>query len=557
VAASWIDERSAAARGELPTTPVHFQNCESLACGGVLLLVPFLLETGLLSFKNHYQELDSGYYYIDAIVLLLAFMYLCRIKNPEQLKTINPGDFGKLLGLDRVPEAKCLRKKLKQICQQHKSAQWNMELAKEWSWAEKNEFYYIDGHIQVYHGYKASLGKKHVSRQKLCLPGVQEFWINNAQGMPYFYVCGQVNEKLQQMIEEKIVPQLLDQMHTNKAIDSETPVLTIVFDREAYSPVFFGQLWENHQVAVITYRKNVKDQWPVDDFSKTKVEIEGVETIMSLAEKSVELDGVHLREIRRLTKSGHQTSIITTHAKLSIEQVALYMFSRWSQENFFRYMRQDYDFDKIAQYTTDQIDNEFVVVNPAHNKVDYQLKKTREKIARRKAKLYVLIEENVNSDLDQTPKALRKQQKIKEELVSLEHQEGQLINQRHNIPHRIKVEDMGENRYNQLNLESKLFRNIIKMICYRAETSFATLLSSDYKKAATEKRALAKNLIKTPADIEVDPINKRLNVTLYSQTTPRYNKAVDKLCEVLNKSSTNFPGTDLRLYYKTPTEQFT
>lgn len=557
MAASWIDERSAAARGELPTTPVHFQNCESVANGGVLLLVPFLLETGLLSFKNHYQELESGYYYIDAIVLLLAFMYLCRIKNPEQLKTINPGDFGKLLGLDRVPEAKCLRKKLKQICQQHKSTKWNMELAKEWSSGEQNEFYYIDGHVQVYHGYKARLGKKHVSRQKLCLPGVQEFWINNAQGMPYFYVCGKVNEKLQQMIEQQIVPQLLDQMYTNKPVDLNTPVLTIVFDREAYSPGFFGQLWENHRVAVITYRKNVNDQWPVSDFNENIVEIEGVETTMSLAEKSVKLDGVPLREIRRLTKSGHQTSIITTHTKLSIQQVALYMFSRWSQENFFRYMRQDYDFDKISQYTIDQIDEEFVVVNPAHKKADYQLKKTREKIARRKAKLYNLIEKNVNSNLDQTPKLLRKQQQIKEELTSLEQKEGQLIDQRKKTPHRIKVEDMGDNRYNQLRHESKLFRNIIKMICYRAETSFATLLSAEYKKAATEKRALAKNLINTTVDIEVDHAKRKLFVTLYSQTTPRYNKAVDKLCEVLNKSNTNFPGTDLRLCYKTSTNHFT
>jgi len=521
------------------------------------LLVPFLLETGLLSFKNHYQELDSGYYYIDAIVLLLAFMYLCRIKNPEQLKTINPGDFGKLLGLDRVPEAKCLRKKLKQICEQHKSTKWNMELAKEWSSGEQNEFYYIDGHVQVYHGYKARLGKKHVSRQKLCLPGVQEFWINNSQGMPYFYVCGQVNEKLQQMIEQKIVPQLLDQMHTTPPIDLNTPVLTIVFDREAYSPSFFGQLWQNHQVAVITYRKNVKNQWLQSDFSESTMEIEGVETTISLAEKAIELDGVPLREIRRLTSNGHQTSILTTHQGLTISQVALYMFSRWSQENFFRYMRQDYDFDKIAQYTTDQIDNDFVVVNPAHNKANYQLKKIRERIARRKAKLYTLMEENVNSDLDQTPKMLRKQQQIKEELVSQEQQEGQLIDQRKKIPHRVKVEDMGENRYNQLNQESKLFRNIIKMICYRAETSFATLLSSEYKKAATEKRALAKNLIKTPVDIEVDTINKRLKVTLYSQTTPRYNKAVDKLCGVLNKSNTNFPGTDLCLYYQTTTKTFT
>lgn len=129
-------------------------------------------------------------------------MYLCRIKNPEQLSAINPGEFGKLLGLDRIPEAKCLRKKLKDIGNQQKSSEWNMELAKEWSSGEQNEFYYIDSHVQVYHGHQAHLGKKYVSRQKLCLPGVQEFWVNNADGMPYFYVCGQVNEKLQQMIEE-------------------------------------------------------------------------------------------------------------------------------------------------------------------------------------------------------------------------------------------------------------------------------------------------------------------------------------------------------------------
>lgn len=510
-----------------------------------------------MSFKNHYQELDSGYYYIDAIVMLLAFMYLCRIKNPEQLRAINPGEFGKLLGLDRIPEAKCLRKKLKDIGDQQKSSEWNMELAKEWSSGEQNEFYYIDGHIQVYHGHKAHLGKKHVSRQKLCLPGVQEFWINNAQGMPYFYVCGQVNEKLQQMIGEQIVPTLLEQMPIPEIDTPHTPKITIVFDREAYSPHFFAQLWQEHQVAVITYRKNVKDQWPESDFSEKTVELEGTEIKMSLAEKPIVLDKVALREIRRLSKNGHQTSILTTHPELTITQVALYMFSRWSQENFFRYMRQDYDFDKMAQYTVNQIDNDLVVVNPAYNKLEYQIKKTREKISRRKALLYSMIEENVNSELDQTPKMVQKQQQIEEDLATFKQEEQQLLDQRKQTKHRVKVEDMGDNRYNQLHLESKYFRNIIKMICYRAETSFANLLSANYKKAPTEKRALAKSLINTPVDIKVDQENQRLMVSVYTQSTPRYNKAVDEFCQILNASKTKFPGTDLHLFYKTATKHFT
>ncbi|MDT9288295.1 putative transposase, partial [Limnospira sp. PMC 1298.21] len=93
------EERAAAARGELEATPIVFGNYESLPFGGVLFLVPFLIETGLLSFRNHYRELDPGYYYIDVIVMTSAFMYLCRIENPEQFKKISPGDFGKLLGL--------------------------------------------------------------------------------------------------------------------------------------------------------------------------------------------------------------------------------------------------------------------------------------------------------------------------------------------------------------------------------------------------------------------------------------------------------------------------
>jgi len=59
--------------------------------------------------------------------------------------------------------------------------------------------------------------------------------------------------------------------------------------------------------------------------------------------------------------------------------VAIHMFSRWTQENFFQYMRQDYDFDRLLQYAVEQIDEDFMVVNPEYNNNAYYLKKTREK----------------------------------------------------------------------------------------------------------------------------------------------------------------------------------
>jgi hypothetical protein len=79
-------------------------------------------------------------------------MYLCRINNPEQLRDIGPGEFGKLLGLDRIPEAGCLRARLKQIIRQNRSEQWGMAQAKKWVKSEGTTIYYIDGHAKVYCG---------------------------------------------------------------------------------------------------------------------------------------------------------------------------------------------------------------------------------------------------------------------------------------------------------------------------------------------------------------------------------------------------------------------
>ena len=510
IAANWIEERAAASQGKLEATPIRFQSCDTLDYGGVLLLLPSLLECGLLSYKKHYCELDKGYYYIDFIILLIAFMYLCRIKNPEQLSRINPGEFGKLLGIDRVPESKCLRKKIKQICDQEKSGEWNTELARKWISAEDNEFYYIDGHIQIYHGHKAQLGKKYIARQKLCLPGVQEFWINNMDGLPYFYIRGELNEKLLEMLDTKIIPMILEEMpqkysESELAEDPDLARFTLVFDREAYSPVYFNKIWEEHRIAVITYRKNVKDKWEESCFQNYTIDIEGTDTEMKLAEKEVRIKDIPIREMRKLSEDGHQTSVITTNKKLGIMLIALYMFARWSQENYFRYMRQDYDFDRMLQYTVEQLDGDIKVNHPRYSKLTNRISKTREKISRREANLYNLIEKNVSEELEKNPKNEVKQLKIRQEIEELRQQEQTLLAERAQYPSKIKIKDMPEKiRYNQLNGESKHFQNIIKMICYRAESAFANLLAPHYKKSINEKRALTKKIINTRIDLKPD-----------------------------------------------------
>ena len=179
------------------------------------------------------------------------------------------------------------------------------------------------------------------------------------------------------------------------------------------------------------------------------------------------------------------------------------------------------------------------------------MKKIREKLTRKKAKLYELICNNIAVDTDNTEKNFKQQSIVKEDLQQLELQEQQLIEERKKHPYKITIKEMAEQDiYNKLDFESKLFQNIIKMICYRAETSFSILIAANYRKKITEMRALTKSLIASKANIIPDYQNETLTVELYSLSNPRDNKAAIEICQTLNDSTTKFPGTNLQLIYK-------
>ena len=224
----------------------------------MLFAIPALISQGLEKFFKVFNPLPAGFYGLHHVILILGFMYLCRIKNPEQLKKHPPGELGKLLGLDRIPEVGYFRKKLKQIIAQSKADELHAELFHSWVEEMPEMFFYIDGHVRVYHGEQANLPKRYVSREKLCLSGTTEFWVNDQQGLPLMLLTGELNEKIKNAIEE-IIPKILKEI--NRKVKPDEPIFTIVVDREAYDPAWFKKLWDDYSIAVITYRKNVKDEW--------------------------------------------------------------------------------------------------------------------------------------------------------------------------------------------------------------------------------------------------------------------------------------------------------
>jgi hypothetical protein len=551
-------ERTLAAVGLIPEAQITFGQHNNVQFGGVLLTVPALISQGLGEATNIYQPFPNCYYGLESVFMLLAFMALLRIKSPEQLKQCSPGELGKVLGLDRAPEVKTLRGKIGLLVEQKKAESFQQALLRKWTHDEPCVTFYVDGHVRVYNGSEGNLGRKYVSRQKLCLAGTTEYWVNDEMGLPLMCVIGELNEKLREAIEMEIVPRLLRDIDPDPRMDQdpEMPRFTLVFDREAYEPAFFVRLWEKHRIAVITYRKNVKDIWPEEDFEEVETQVIGNNVRIDVCEREVELNGYVFREIRKLSDNGHQVSVLTTHRLLPALVIAGKMFSRWSQENFFSYMLENYNFDRMLQYGTEELSPNIEVVNPPYSKLTGKIKKVREKTARLEAQLHQHLEKSIDIPLDKMPDTIAVQTKIVEKIKPLKTELDILLAERKNTPARIKLADMPEEkRYNKLKTESKLFINIIKMIAYRAETVLFNLLKPFFRNADKEGRMLIKSILDSDADLAPDYNNKTLTVTLHTQSSPRSNRAASELCKIMNQTEEMYPGTNLKLIFKTHPDQ--
>jgi hypothetical protein len=172
------------------------------------------------------------------------------------------------------------------------------------------------------------------------------------------------------MMRTEIVPRLLEQVPHQPspeelAADRYRHRLVMIFDREGYSPAWIKELLQQ-RIACHTYRKYPGQDWAESEFSQQTVRgPRGEQWQMKLAERGSWLgETVWVREIRKLTETGHQTAVISTDFQSGASQIAVQMFSRWSQENYFKYMIEHYNLDRLVEYETEPLAETTRVVNP-------------------------------------------------------------------------------------------------------------------------------------------------------------------------------------------------
>ena len=105
----------------------------------------------------------------------------------------------------------------------------------------------------------------------------------------------------------------------------------------------------------------------MEEFAEQVVELPHGESVcMPLAERGPRLGkDVWVREIRKLTETGHQVSILSTNFEAGMTSLAAHMFARWPQENLFQCMMQPFAIDRLVDYQTGSADETAQVVNPA------------------------------------------------------------------------------------------------------------------------------------------------------------------------------------------------
>lgn len=511
-----VVDRARAAQGEIRDAAPLFANGAGLPFVGVLLAVPGLVASGLCeeAARLYANELGPAFYGLRTSLVALVLLSLLRLKRPENLKEYAPPDLGRVLGLDRAPEVKTLRRKLHRLAEgagEHLIAA--VAARRAHARDDAMAFLLVDGHVRVYNG-KEKLPEAHVARMRISMPATQDVWVNDADGCPLLFVTQEAHPSL-----ASALPPVLAEVR--EAVGSRR--VTVVFDRGGWSPALFRQL-EAAGFDVLTYRKgNV----PVDDgacFEDHAAPDGGSPWNLQDVCVRVGADRLPMRQVTRL-RDGHRTAILTSRHDLSAVEVAQRMFGRWKQENFFKYMREEFALDALVEYGAEDDDPLRDVPNPARSRIDKELRLAKAVLGR------LLLAEDDPAD----PHVVAARERLAE-----------IKTRRDAVTARTTVGAL-ENPPVRLPACTKRVYDTVKTVAWQIETDLARAISPFYKRSTDDGRTLLAAAFRSRGDLEVG--DDELRVTLAPLSSPHRTRALVELCAILDRTETRFPGTRLRLRY--------
>lgn len=542
-------DRGLARLGFLEDALPLFAEADHLPRAGVLLAIPLLAKSGLTEAfdKIFASSLGPSFYGLRTLVVTLFLCALLRIKRVENLKEYAPWELGRLLGLDRAPEVKTVRRKLSRLAGTNRAKSLMDEVARLRIAEDEQRvaFLYLDGHVREYHG-KHPLSKAKKSQRQVARRAATDTWVHDAVGEPLLVVTSELNEGLTQVLEPILAEVRL--------LVGDRRV-TAIFDRGGYSPKLFARLIESG-FDIITYRKGKSADRPRGQFEEQTLEVDGRCYTYELCDRAKVRIGrlrnkrkkesrrlgpqfLWMREVRVLRDDGRQTPILTNREDLPPAAVAYRVFDRWRQENYFKYASEEFALDALVEYAVQDVSSEADRPNPERKRVQKELSQARTEVSRLRAELGAAAK----SSRTRTMRGFKiSQATLARQLESAEGKVECLKAEHSELPSRVPASEL-----KALTTEKKLIVDTIKMTAYRVETELLGMIQGCYARSHHEGRTLLHALFQTAGRVELD--EQQLLITIHPQSSPHRTSVVRSLCEQLNQLETRFPGTNLRLKF--------
>ena len=456
----------------------------------------------------------------------------------EGFSRLNPTDVGRLIGLDRAPEVKTLRSRIGELAETGRSSDLIEHLARTHIAAhtEATGVFYVDGHVRAYHS-TAVITKHHVARIRIAMPAEEDIWVADANGDGLLVWQADPGDSLVGALA-RAVNELRDMVGPDARP-------TIAFDRGGWSPKLFTALTENHNVDILTYRKGKSAPLPRSAFKPhTFVDTHGRQHHYLLSDRRVRVRWKDTKPVRdrrfdcrQITRldpdTGHQTQIVTTRTDRDPAFVAHAMFSRWRQENFFRYMRAHYGLDALDAYETTNDNPDRLVPNPARRTADKHYEAAQKQLTA------AHINEGQATFDDGRDRATTK-------MLAEAHTAAvaELDVTRKAIPTKIRVGDLRPEAA-RLDPERKRIHDAVRTATYNAESALARTLTP-----TTPRRR------RSPQPHPRNRPHRRRHSNHRNRTPrhhprplrPRRTRALQAL-QALNTTTTTYPGTTLTLRY--------
>ncbi len=553
-------ERGLARGGLLAQALPVFHPAARVPLAGLFLALPGLAATGLLECaKQVYQGLPAGFYGLDSMLVEGVLRCLAGEPRAEGATRLDPYALGRVLGLDRAPEVKTIRRKISQLAGQGQAehllrAMAGQQLARHQQQVDATGVVlYVDGHVRAYTGTR-TIAKTHTARLKFPAPATVETWICDGRGDPVLVVMAEPAASLAGELR-RLLPTL------REAVGDERRVL-VGFDRGGWSPTLFHHMFD-HGFDTLTWRKQpAPDIDPALFTEVTFTDEAGLVHTWQGADTRIQvpLDDhgatFPMRQITRLidTKTGtRQAHVVTTRTDLPAGEVLHRMGCRWRQENYFRYGRMRFALDAHDNYTATTDDPDRMVPNPTKKTTRNTLNNARAHLERVQAATdAALLDWNTPPPGRPVLLTNTDYNKITGPLLDAERNLDKAQQVHAATPARLPLAQVNPGQQ-VLDTETKLITHAIRIAAFNTITALARDLRvhTGYARATDEAHTLIRQALTGTGDII--PAGDTLTIRLDPLPTGRATKALNELCEHLNATHTRYPGTNLTLRYQTKT----